>query len=121
MLTLLNLFLVSTAIEILLITAPMMTQGVNIDLPSSEDSELKQSTESLVITINKVGDCFIGDSEQGVKHDQIRKVFDQYSEREKQQPIYLQASKDVPYRLVVETLSNIKSAGFEKVNILAEP
>ncbi len=104
---------------IFMVTAPMMTQGVDVDLPETTARPLRQKEDPLVITINKKGEFFLN----RIKCDQslLKQQLSAMSSADKKKNIFLKADKLVPYGLVVSIMADIKEAGFDKLGMITQP
>lgn len=104
---------------IFMVTAPLMTQGVEVDLPQTRTvRSLPQDDEHLVLSISRNGDIFI---------DEYKVAFDELEShlvnlvKKQHKMLFLRADKDVPYGDVVRVMGEIKSAGIDRLGIVAEP
>ncbi len=104
---------------IFMVTAPMMTQGLEIDLPKTTAKPLRQKEKPVVVSVNGKGEIFLGQIR--VDRDQLFLQLKQLPPAKKNQPIYLRADKDVPYGIVVSAMADIKRAGFEKLGMITQP
>jgi len=104
---------------IFMVTAPMMTQGLEVDLPKTTAKSLRQQEEPLVVSVNAKGEIYLGKIE--INSSLLRQQLSKLPEEKKQQPLYLRADKDVPYGLVVTVMADIKRAGFEKLGMITQP
>jgi biopolymer transport protein TolR len=104
---------------IFMITAPMMTQGVDVDLPETTTKPLRQKEEPLMVTIKKDGQIYFND----IKLDQslLRQQLSTLSKDDHEKPIFLKADKMVPYGLVVSVMADIKDSGFNKLGMITQP
>jgi len=104
---------------IFMVTAPMMIQGLNVDLPEATSKPLDSEKEHLVITINKDQQVFINDFEVTVEflREKLEKVIQGRSDRD----VYLKADKNIPYGIVVQVMAEIKGAGIEQLGMITEP
>lgn len=104
---------------IFMVTAPMMTQGLDVDLPETTAKSLRQNEDPLVITLDKTGKITLGKIEVGeaLLRQQLEKLYNQNSE----QPVFLKADKNVSYGVVVNIMAEIKAAGFDKLGMITEP
>lgn len=104
---------------IFMVTAPMMTQGLEVDLPETTAKSLSQKEEPLIISLDKDGVIMLGKIEvsQAMFRQQLEKQFGQNRE----QPIFLKADKQVAYGLVVSIMADIKNAGFDKLGMITTP
>ena len=104
---------------IFMVTAPMMTQGVDIDLPKTTSKALRQQEDPLVVQVDGAEAIYLGKTK--VVLSILRQELERLPDEKKQQPIYLQADKSVPYGTVVRVMAQIKQAGFEKLGMVTLP
>ena len=104
---------------IFMITAPMMTQGLNVDLPETTAKSLRQEEKPIVVTIDKEGEISINNIAH-VRALMVQELQKSYSVN-KDQPIFLRADKNVPYGHVVTVMADIKSIGFDKIGMITKP
>ena len=104
---------------IFMVTAPMMTQGVDVDLPETTAKPLRQKEEPLLVTIKKDGQIYFND----IKLDQslLKQQLAALSTADHEKPIFLKADKLVPYGLVVSVMADIKDSGFDKLGMITQP
>jgi biopolymer transport protein TolR len=104
---------------IFMVTAPMMIQGVNVDLPEATAKPLNSEKEHLVITINKDQQVYINDAVATVESlgEKLSKMLQGRSDRD----VYLKADKNIPYGIVVQVMAEIKGAGVEQLGMITEP
>jgi len=104
---------------IFMVTAPMMVQGLNVDLPEATAKPLDSEKEHLVITIDKDHQVFINDYQVTVESlgAKLIKILQGRSDRE----VYLKADKTIPYGIVVQVMAEIKGAGVEDLGMITEP
>jgi biopolymer transport protein TolR len=104
---------------IFMVTAPMMTQGLNVDLPETTANEVRQKEDPQVVSIDEKGKIMLGKIEytQALLRDQLAKL---YKEKGKEELILLKADKKVPYGLVASVMADIKTAGFTKLGMVTK-
>lgn len=103
---------------IFMVTAPLMTQGLDVDLPQARAVDVIPTDQnSFVLTIKKDGSIFLDEYQTLIPElqEQLTRLV-----KEQNKQLYLQADRDVPYGLVVEVMGEIKAAGIEKLGVLAE-
>ena len=107
-----------TLLIIFMITAPMMTQGVQVDLPETE-SENVEANESIQISINERNEIYIDQERISllVFKRRFREVFAGRTDI----PVFINADKRVPYGLVIRVISDIQNAGVVKLGFLTLP
>ncbi len=104
---------------IFMVTAPMMTQGVDVDLPETTNKALPQKEKPIIVAINSKSEIFLGKlkTNQAVLRAELEKLAISGGER----PIFLKADKKVPYGLVVSVMADIKDVGFDKLGMITRP
>ncbi len=105
---------------IFMVTAPMMTQGVDVDLPKTTSRALRQKETPIVISINKRGDIFLNrvKGSEKILRQQLRKLaLNDGTKR----PVYLKADRRVQYGVVAVVMADIKAAGFNKLGMVTKP
>lgn len=107
---------------IFMVTAPMMTQSDDIELPKTLAQQLDQKDEPLAVAVNKEGQIKLKGIEmtQAVLIQELKdKVPDE--EEKKNRMIYLSADKDVPYEKIYSLFEALLANGFEKVGMVTMP
>ncbi len=103
---------------VFMITAPLLTVGVSVDLPKTKASQLQSKDDPLIITIKKNGDLFI--QERMIDKLQLLPRLQAISSGNKKLRIYVRGDKNVPYGIVLDTIAKIKGSGFKKVALVAK-
>jgi biopolymer transport protein ExbD len=99
---------------IFMVTAPLMQQGVDVDLPRAEGQKMSPD-ERINIRVAKDGRIYLDKS--SVTLDTLRARLSGESEKE----VFLRADKDVPYGRVVSVMGALKEMGVEKLGMVTEP
>lgn len=104
---------------IFMVTAPMMLQGVEVDLPETTSQPLASKKENLIISINNKNQVFINDFQVTLDflQEKLKKILEGRENRE----VYLRADKEVSYGFVVRVMSDLKEAGVENLGMVTEP
>jgi len=103
---------------IFMITAPMMTQGVQVDLPKA-DSDNVESNQSIQVSINGRNEIYIDQNK--VSMVDFRREFRETFSGRVEVPVFVNADKKVPYGLVIRVISDIQKAGVVKLGFLTQP
>tara|TARA_B100000524_G_C23461267_1_gene302582 strand:- start:165 stop:584 length:420 start_codon:yes stop_codon:yes gene_type:complete len=103
---------------VFMITAPLLTVGVSVDLPRTKASQLNSKGDPIVVSIKQNGELFI--QEREIDSVQLLPRLRAISSGNKNLRIYVRGDKNVPYGIVLETISKIKSSGFKKVALVAK-
>lgn len=101
---------------IFMITAPMMTEGVDIDLPETTSKALRQNEKPLVVSIQKDQKIFLDG--KPVSEKLLLQELTRLPETMKEESVFLKADKEVPYGFVVNIMAGIKTAGFNKLGMI---
>jgi biopolymer transport protein TolR len=104
---------------IFMVTAPMMMQGLDVDLPETTAKPLKSEKENLIITINKDHQVFINDFQITV--DSLSEKLSKVLEGRRDREVYLKADKNIPWGVVAQVMAEIKGAGVEQLGMVTEP
>ncbi|MEN8139685.1 MAG: protein TolR [Thermodesulfobacteriota bacterium] len=104
---------------IFMITAPMMVQGLDVNLPETTARALRQDDQPLVISIRKDGRIGIGK----IKGDRslLRQELAKLAKVDQDKTILLKADKAVEYGQVVEVMADVKDAGFQRLGMVTIP
>ena len=104
---------------IFMVTAPMMQQGVQVNLPKADTKALTPQEVTVVVSIERNGKLFINTTEVSAA-DLRSRLSGMFATRTKKE-VFLKADKDVPYGEVVKTMAEIKGAGIERLGMVTEP
>jgi biopolymer transport protein TolR len=104
---------------IFMVTAPIIQQGVQVNLPQAKAAAIPGTDELLVVSIAKNGKIYLNDNvmsldELGAKMRAIRSNL-----TDKQ--VYVRADQDVRYGLVMQTIAELKQAGIDRVGMVTRP
>ena len=104
---------------IFMVTAPMMMEGVEVNLPQTQAKQMKTEEDPLILTVDRQGDIHI--EKHTIKLEEvevkIKKIFQYRRDKE----ILLRADKDVPYGFVIRVMAAVKRAGITKLGMVTEP
>jgi len=113
---------------IFMITAPLLTQGISVDLPNAPasqlDPELLRDNEPLVLSVNREGQYFlnVGENEdQPVDEDTVVELARTVLQRNADTPVLVQADETVPYGRVVTGAVLLQQAGATKIGFQTDP
>ncbi|UZP66926.1 protein TolR [Desulfovibrio mangrovi] len=103
---------------IFMVTAPLMTQGLEVDLPQTQTVEvLPTDSEHLVMTIRRDGAMFL--DEYPVTFEDLEGHITRLVKEQRKQ-LFLRADREVPYGVVVQAMGHIKAAGITNLGVVAE-
>jgi biopolymer transport protein TolR len=104
---------------IFMVTAPILQQGVNIDLPQVVTGPLEGKDEQLVVTVTREGKVQLNDSP--LKVEELQKKLTAVLQARPDREVYLRADKNVAYGKVVEVMAAVRNAGVRKLGMVTEP
>jgi len=104
---------------IFMVTAPILQQGVNVDLPQVAAGPLEGTDEQLVVVITRDGKVQLNDTP--LKVDELGQKLTAIVRLQPDRAIYLRADKNVPYGKVVEVMAAVRNAGVRKLGMVTEP
>ena len=104
---------------IFMVTAPLLTVGVQVDLPETSADSLPEETEPLTLSINAKGEIFI--QEAKVDYDNIIAKVLAVSKNRTDTRIYVRGDKTINYGRVLEIMGLLSGSGFTKVALISEP
>jgi biopolymer transport protein TolR len=103
---------------VFMVTAPLLTAGVPIDLPQTRARLLGQDREPLAVSIDNSGKVFLQNTEIGV--DELVPKLMAISENGYAQRIFVRGDRTVDYGKVMEVMGLLNSAGFTRIGLLTE-
>ncbi len=103
---------------VFMVTAPLLTVGVPVDLPQTQAPPINEPKEPLVITVNRDGVIFI--QETSVPIDSLIARLQSITGGDPDAALYVRGDKDINYGRVLEVMSLVSAAGFHKVSLVAE-
>jgi len=103
---------------IFMVTAPLMTSGVSVDLPKTNAQPLNSDSEPLTVTIKADGSIFLQD--QPIDISDIVAKLQAIAQNNPDRRIFVRGDKDLAYGRIMEVMGTITQGGFTKVALLAE-
>ena len=104
---------------IFMVTAPLMQQGIDVDLPQTTTQALRLDEEPLVLSVQRDGRAFLGKQEVAIAEltAKLAAVFEARGSKE----LFLRADREAPYGLVAKAMAAARNAGATKLGIVTEP
>jgi biopolymer transport protein TolR len=103
---------------VFMVTAPLLTVGVPVELPQTQAPPINEPKEPLTITVNKEGAVFI--QETTVPIENLVPRLQGITGSNPDQVLYVRGDKEINYGRVLEVMSLVTAAGFHKVSLVAE-
>jgi biopolymer transport protein TolR len=104
---------------IFMVTAPLMNQGVEIDLPQASAQPLEGADDQLVLSIDGELRHYLNETEVPVEQLQAR--LEAIAREAPGQPVFVRADGKIPYRYVMRAMAMLKNAGMPKVGLVSNP
>jgi biopolymer transport protein TolR len=104
---------------IFMITAPMLQQGLDVNLPVASGTSQSEREEQLILTVTKQGEIFLNQTAYKLEAllPKLRALYQARPDRE----VFLRADSSVPYGTVVQVMDEVKKAGIIKLGIITQP
>ncbi|MGA2526373.1 MAG: biopolymer transporter ExbD [Smithellaceae bacterium] len=104
---------------IFMVTAPMLSMGIDVNLPRVKSKSVDVTEEKLVLTITEAREIFLNKTKMqlGELNFKLEAIFSNRIDRE----VFLRADRNVPYGFVVEVMSEVRKAGVDKLGMITEP
>jgi len=106
---------------IFMITAPLMQQGLDVNLPQASSPAISKEKTDIIITIRKNGDMFVGDDPApvtfGFLENKLKNIFEQKEKKD----LFIKADTDIRYGEVVKVMSIAKAAGVLRIGMITQP
>ena len=103
---------------VFMVTAPLLTVGVPVDLPKTQAATINERDEPLVITVNAVGNIYIQETQ--VEQGELVPRLEAITRNKPDSKIYVRGDRAVAYGRIMEVMGLVSSAGYNKVALLAE-
>jgi biopolymer transport protein TolR len=104
---------------IFMVSAPMMTTGIEIDLPKTHAPQMDLEEQKLLLTITKEKKVFLGETE--VPYDRLEDVLTHNARLMRERELYLQADENVPYGFVAKVMALVRKGGIDKLGLVTDP
>ena len=104
---------------IFMVTAPILQQGVAVNLPQAAGDALPADEQQLVVSIDTQGRVFLNDEQY--TSERLAAELSQLAAVDPKRRLYVRADAGVPYGQVIETLAAVRQAGLSRVGLITEP
>ncbi|AEP09507.1 protein TolR [Micavibrio aeruginosavorus] len=105
---------------VFMVTAPLLTSGVPVDLPKSEAKQIAdEDNKPLEISVMKDGKIFIGETE--VERDRLIPLLSSMTNNDPDRRIFIRGDQGLPYGDVMDVIGSVNKAGFRKVALISNP
>lgn len=102
-----------------MVTAPMMQQGIEVDLPKTSSSGVELNEDPFVLVVDSRG--IIKAANQVIKMDTLQKKMKSIFTQRRNKQVYIQADKNVNYGVVAEVMAELRAAGIYNIGLITIP
>jgi len=104
---------------IFMVAAPMLSMGIDVNLPRVKSKSVDVTEEKLVLTITETREIYLNKNKMqlGELNYKLEAIFANRIDRE----VFLRADRIVPYGFVVQVMSEVRKAGVDKLGLITEP
>ena len=103
---------------IFMVTAPLLTVGVPLDLPKTRAAALTEPKPPVILSLNRKGEVYIGDEQ--VEPDALEVRLTELAAEDPSRIVYVRGDQTISYAQLMEALGIVNRAGFAKVSLIAE-
>jgi biopolymer transport protein TolR len=103
---------------IFMVTAPLMYQGMDVNLPETTTQALRVRDDPLILSVKKDGKFYLGRTE--VKESELQTKLEALFDARASKDIFLRADRDAPYGIVVKAMAAARLAGSTRLGIVTE-
>ncbi len=104
---------------IFMVTAPILQQGVQVNLPETKAGAITGEEDPLVVSITKKGQIYLNDNQ--IKLAELKLKLEAIRQLQKGKEVFLRADQSVPYGVVMKAIATIKEAGIVKLGMMTQP
>ena len=104
---------------VFMISAPLMQQGIQVDLPKTKSPALSEQEKPVIIAVNRNGNVEINGKElqSAQVTEKLRAIFEKREKKE----IFIQADRSIPYGTVATVMAQAQAAGIHRIGLVTEP
>jgi len=105
-----------------MVTAPLLTVGVPVDLPQTKAASIHDSVEPIVLSVNSTGQIFLQETPIEIENigPRLNAIREARGVEAETLRIYVRGDKAIEYGRVMEVMGTVSAAGFKKVALLAK-
>ena len=103
---------------VFMVTAPLLTVGVPIELPKTSAKQMTDDNEPLTITIDKNSKIYIQEME--IDFDDLTEKLEAIGQSNFDQKIYINGDKDISYEVLMKVMAKISSSGYKSIGLVTD-
>ena len=104
---------------IFMVTAPMMMQGVDVNLPHTTTQPISSEEERLVISITGKREIYL--NEYKISLETLQKKLETIYQNRPDRAVFLRADQSLPYGFVMEVMAAVRQSGMQRIGMVTEP
>jgi biopolymer transport protein TolR len=104
---------------IFMVSAPLMQQGIQVDLPKTKSPALSEQEKPMVLVVNRNGTVSINSN--GISSAELTEKLRAIFEKREKKEIFIQADKGIPYGTVAAVMAQVQAAGILRIGLVTEP
>jgi biopolymer transport protein TolR len=104
---------------IFMVTAPMMMQGVDVNLPRTTTQAIPTEEERLVVTITAKSELYL--NEYKISLESLERKLENIFQNRADRAVFLRADQSIPYGFVVEVMAAVRRSGIKRIGMVTEP
>jgi biopolymer transport protein TolR len=104
---------------IFMVTAPMMMQGVDVNLPRTTTKAIPTEEERLVVTITAKSELYL--NEYKISLESLERKLESIFQNRADRAVFLRADQSIPYGFVVEVMAAVRRSGIKRIGMVTEP
>jgi len=104
---------------IFMVTAPIIQQGVQVNLPETKAGAIAGEEDPLVVSITEKGQVYLNDNQ--IKLAELKLKLEAIRKLQMGKEVFLRADQSVPYGVVMKAIATIKEAGIVKLGMMTQP
>ena len=106
---------------IFMITAPLLQQGLDVNVPQANAPEIKRTKEDLILTIQKNGALYLGSDKTPVTKGFLNFKLKEILKQKEEKDLYIKADTTISYGEVVDIMAIAKEAGVARIGMMTQP
>ncbi|MBU6376119.1 MAG: biopolymer transporter ExbD [Bdellovibrionales bacterium] len=104
---------------VFMISAPMMSQGIQVDLPKTQAQTLNDSQDPVILVVNKNRQILIND--KAIEQGSLRSKLQAIASAKPNVEVFIQADQGLPYGVIATVMAEVKKAKIQRVGLVTEP
>jgi biopolymer transport protein TolR len=106
---------------IFMVTAPLLQQGLPVNLPEAASPALKRTKKDVILTVQKGNKIFIGDDPTEIPLEELQGRLTAIYDIKEQKDLFIKADTDLRYGTVIKIMSIAKKAGIDRIGMITQP